>query len=156
MEKQKVTSLEYLMPVFRERLSAGQSVRFMPQGTSMLPMLRQGIDSVVISPLPERLKKYDIPLYQRENGQYVLHRIVEAGETYTCIGDNQFITEQGVKKEQFIAVVSAFTRNGREYSVDSFFYQMYCRFWHFSRFPRRCIRALYLRIKRLFKLIFNK
>lgn len=78
MTKQKTTSLEYLMPVFRERLENGQSVQFLPQGTSMLPMIRQGVDSVVVSPLApgEPLKLYDLPLYQRENGQYVLHRVV--------------------------------------------------------------------------------
>ena len=31
----------------------------MPGGVSMLPMLRQGLDQVVLSPLPEKLKKYD-------------------------------------------------------------------------------------------------
>ena len=82
--------LELLMPLIKERLAAGQSVRFSPKGTSMLPMLRQGIDSVVLSPLPKRLGKYDLPLYQRDNGQFVLHRIVAAEDSYTCIGDNQF------------------------------------------------------------------
>ena len=136
MEKQKVTSLEYLMPVFRERLSAGQSVRFMPQGTSMLPMIRQGIDSVVISALPEKLKKYDIPLYQRENGQYVLHRIVEVGDTYTCVGDNQFVLERGLKSEQMIAVVTSFSRGDREYSTNALSYRVCCRVWEHSRHLR--------------------
>ena len=35
-----------LVPLFQERLSAGQTVRFSPRGISMLPMLRQGIDDV--------------------------------------------------------------------------------------------------------------
>ena len=133
MEKQKITSLEYLMPVFRERLAAGQSIRFAPQGRSMLPMLREGIDQVVISPITGELKKYDIPLYQRENGQYVLHRIVEISDTYTCIGDNQFVKERGIKREQMIAVVTAFERNGRKYKTNNGSYQLYCRLWDHSR-----------------------
>ncbi len=135
--------LEQLMPLIRECLEAGKSVRFSPRGSSMLPMLREGLDNVVLSPLPETLKKYDLPLYQRQNGQYVLHRIVQAGETYTCIGDNQFAFEQGVRQEQMIALVTAFSRNGTDYGVSHPGYRIYCRLWHFSR-P---VRHLWLRTK---------
>ena len=125
--------MDDLIPLFRERLSAGQSIKFSPRGISMLPMLRQGIDCVILSPLPDNLQKYDIPLYQRENGQYVLHRIVEAGETYTCIGDNQFVKESGLRHDQMIAVVTAFCRGESEYLVSNPGYWLYCRFWHYSR-----------------------
>ena len=54
---EKTRHLEDLMPLIRERLAVGQSVKFSPRGNSMLPMLRQGVDSVVLSPLPERLQK---------------------------------------------------------------------------------------------------
>lgn len=133
----RFAALDALMPLFREQLEAGQSVRFSPRGVSMLPMLRQGIDSVVLSPLPEKLKKYDLPLYQRQDGHYVLHRIVAAGETYTCMGDNQFVPEPGLKQEQMIAVVTAFYRGHREIRVSNPGYRVYCRLWHYSRPLRR-------------------
>lgn len=129
----KEVRLEQLMPIIRERLAAGKSVRFSPRGVSMLPMLRQGVDSVLLSPLPEKLKKYDLPLYQRDDGHYVLHRIVKVGETYTCIGDNQFSLEHGLRSDQMIALVTAFTRGDRKISVNSLSYRLYCRFWHYSR-----------------------
>ena len=132
--------LNDLMPLIRERLAGGQSVRFAPKGTSMLPMLRQGVDTVEISPLPEQLKKYDLPLYQRDNGQYVLHRIVRVGETYTCIGDNQFIFEPDVRQDQMIALVTAFVRDGKRIEVTDPRYQFYCRFWCASR-PVRHLRS---------------
>lgn len=125
--------LDSLMPIIREQLALGQSVRFSPRGVSMLPMLRQGIDSVTLSPLPPRLKKYDLPLYRRADGKYILHRIVEAGETYTCIGDNQFVCEPGVTHGQMIALVTEFFRNGRACRVDSPAYRLYCIFWHHTR-----------------------
>lgn len=140
--QQKDVRLEQLMPLFLKQLEAGGTVRFGPRGTSMLPMLRQGIDSVELSPLPEKLKKYDLPLYQRESGQYVLHRVIGAGETYTCIGDNQFEPESGLHHSQMIALVTAFYRGGKRHSVDSLSHRLYCRFWHHSRpvrrFWRRC------------------
>ncbi len=130
---EKQYRLDDLMPLIREALAAGKTVRFSPRGISMLPMLREGRDSVIFSPLPPVLQKYDLPLYQRENGQYVLHRIVEAGETYTCIGDNQFRTEPGLRREQMIALVTAFYRKGRLHRVTDWDYRLYCRLWHGSR-----------------------
>lgn len=121
------------MPVIKEKLASSGTVKFSPQGISMLPMLRQGIDSVVLSPVPERLKKYDLPLYQRDDGKYILHRVVEAGESYTCCGDNQFVLEYGLRHEQMIAIVTGFTRGEKEHSVDELGYKLYCRVWHYSR-----------------------
>ena len=121
------------MPLFLEQFQAGRSVRFSPRGVSMLPMLRQGIDSVVLSAVPEKLQKYDLPLYQRDDGKYILHRIVEAGETYTCIGDNQFVAETGIRHDQMIALVTGFYRGETYHSVEEPGYRLYCRFWHYSR-----------------------
>ncbi len=143
-------SMDELAPVIIERLRAGQSVRFSPKGISMLPMIRQGIDTVTLSPLPEKIKKYDIPLYKRDNGKYVLHRVIKTGETYVCIGDNQFLYETGIRRDQLMAVVSAFTRGDKEYSVTHLGYKLYCRFWHYTRFPRRAYHALKRRLKKIF------
>lgn len=145
--------MDDIVPLFRERLSAGQKVRFSPRGISMMPMLRQGIDSVVLSPLPDKLCKYDLPLYRRDDGKYILHRVVKVDNCYTCIGDNQITLEHGVRHDQMIAVVSGFYRRDRYVDCSNIWYQLYCRVWHYSRglrfFLRRGIgfllRKLHLR-----------
>ena len=106
----------------------------------MLPMIREGKDSVLLSPVTERLEKYDIPLYKRDNGKYILHRIVKADETFTCIGDNQFSYENGVREDQVIAVVTGFYRGEKFISVKNIGYRIYCRFWHYSRPLRHFIK----------------
>lgn len=154
------------MPLFREQLAAGKSIKFSPRGVSMLPMLRQGVDSVEISPVPERLKRYDLPLYQRDNGAYVLHRVVEVSEatkvagaakapesaetvegaeaadapTYICIGDNQFTLETGLHHDQMIAVVTAFYRGDKRHEVNELGYRAYCCLWYRTRRVRRFVR----------------
>ena len=142
--------LDELMPLIREQLAANKCVKFSPRGTSMLPMLRQGIDHVVLSPLPRKLKKYDLPLYQRKDGQFVLHRVIKVGETYSCIGDNQFIVEHGLEHTQMIGLVTAFYRDKKEIPVTAFRYRIYCRMWHYSRpvrhFYRRAIGWLRKRV----------
>ena len=144
-------SMVDLVPLFEEHLAHGQSVRFKPKGISMLPMLRQGIDTVTLTAITDNPKKYDIVLYHRDNGKYVLHRIVGVGQTYTMIGDNQYVKEQGIRRDQIIATVTAYTRGDREYRMDSIRQQLYCRLWHHSRFPRRALRALKNMLKRIFR-----
>lgn len=148
--------LDNLIPLFRERLEAGQLVKFSPRGISMLPMLRQGTDTVTLAPVPKKLRKYDIPLYQRENGQYVLHRVVEAGDTYTCIGDNQFVYERGLRHDQMIAVVTSFSRGDKEYSVLDWRYRLYCRVWHHSRKVRHFLRRAKGWLRRKFAACISK
>ena len=72
--------LDDVMPLIKEKLASGQEVIFSPHGTSMLPFLKEGRDSITLKAPPARLKKYDIPLYQRKNGQYILHRVVDVME----------------------------------------------------------------------------
>ena len=142
--------MDRLFPLIEEKLAAGHSIHFSPGGISMLPTLREGKDTVVLSPLPNRLKKYDMVLYRRDNGQYVLHRIIKAGETYTCIGDNQFSLEEGLRKEQIIAIVTSFFRADRPIRVNNPIYQLYCRLWHYSRPLRRVVSGGINRLRRLF------
>ena len=144
LSKNKNTELDAVMPLIREQLAAGGTVTFSPRGVSMLPMIRQGKDSVTLSPVKGRLKKYDLPLYMRDSGQYVLHRIVRVGETYSCIGDNQYLIEPGVRHDQIIGVVSSFSREGRNVKVTAPSYWLYCRLWSL----RRSIRLILKRILR--------
>lgn len=139
---EKNVRLEQLMPLIEERLAAGESVRFTPHGISMRPMLEGGRDKVVLSPVTGKLKKYDLPLYRRDNGQYVLHRIVGVGETYTCRGDNQMYNESGIRQEQLLAVVTEFARKGKTYSVTDPCYLLYCRVLCWCRIPRLLLYKL--------------
>lgn len=140
MNNKKLTSIDDMIPLMAERIENGGSVSFTPMGISMQPMLRHGADSVVLIAKPDRLKKYDVIFYRRDNGKYILHRIISAKEPYICIGDNQFKKEKGIRSDQIIAVVSSFKRGGKEYSVKDTGYKIYCRIWHYTRPVRRAYR----------------
>lgn len=143
---EKQLSMEQIASLIRESLAEDKSVRFSPKGVSMKPMLRQGKDSVVLSSVPEKLKKYDLPLYQRKDGKYVLHRIVKVGKTYSCLGDNQLKEESGLQHSQMIALVTGFYRGEKYHSVREPLYWLYCRLWYWLRrlyrFCRRILRWL--------------
>lgn len=147
--KNSMISEEELLPFLRERLAAGQTVRYLPfRGVSMLPMLRQGKDSVELSPLPQRLKKYDLPVYQYPSGKVVMHRIVDVREDhYICLGDNLTQLET-IYPEQMIALVSAFKRGDKRISVDALSYRIYSRIWYWLFPVRKIWRALKTKIKK--------
>ena len=110
-------------------------------GRSMLPLLRQGKDRVDLMKAPERLKRYDLPLYLGPRGKYVMHRIIAIDDDcYICRGDNTYCLER-IRREQIVAVVSAIHRGNRRIPVTAWYYQAYCRIWN-AVFPlRKAARA---------------
>ena len=131
MEKKRVHLAE-MLPIIEETLAAGGTVKLPITGTSMLPLLRSGRDTVTLTAVTSPLKKYDLPLYRRKDGAFVLHRVVkvQADGTYTMCGDNQWVQEPNIHEEQCIGVVCAITRNGKTFSVQSSNYKLYVRVWH--------------------------
>lgn len=56
---------------------SGRSVKFRVKGNSMMPLLRNGKDEVVVGPYDkEELKLFDVILF-RQTDRYVLHRIIQ-------------------------------------------------------------------------------
>lgn len=139
--------------LIREVVESGGEFQLYPKGTSMLPLLRQGRDSVVLVKVPEPIKRGDIPLYRRADGHYVLHRVIRAEKdgTYTMCGDNQTQLERGIRKEQMIATVSAFSRGDKRRAVDALSYRAYCFLWR-SFF----VRKVFFKLRRIFKRNKNK
>ena len=144
MDSSPKVSEEVLMVLVRERLAAGYKVRYLPfKGVSMLPLLRQGKDRVELGPLPQKLKKYDLPVYQMPSGKYLMHRILKVTPThYICLGDNTLEFET-IYPEQMIGVVTAIERNGKRIEVSHPLYRLYCLIWGHTR-P---LRVLYKRFR---------
>lgn len=141
--------LEDLIPVIKEKLESGGTFEINFNGTSMLPLLVEKRDTVVLRALNGEIKKYDIPLYRRDNGQFVMHRAVEArGDTFTACGDNQWVLERNIRQDQVIGVVCFIMRNGRKISVDSFLYKLYCRIWEALRPIRKYIVKIRGKLKK--------
>ena len=97
------------MSTFEEVLEKDGRLVYKTRGVSMLPMLHQNRDIIVIVPLKRRLKKYDVVLYKR-GSSYILHRIVGVrDEEYLIRGDNTYRLEH-VPQETVIGVLTGFVR----------------------------------------------
>lgn len=129
-----------LYPVISETLDAGGEVRLPVTGTSMYPTILGGRDQVTLVRPTEPLKKYDLPLYRRANGQFVLHRIISVQKdgTFTCCGDHQWKKEKGLRADQMLALTTQLTRKGKTFSAAHPRYVRWIRFWVLIR-PLRAV-----------------
>ena len=115
---------------YEEELSKNGKIIHTNVGVSMMPLLRQNRDVMIIERPEGRLKKYDVPLYKRKNGQYVLHRILKVREhDYVICGDHCVTKEYGITDEQIIGVLTGVIRDGKTISVNDFNYKVYYHLW---------------------------
>ena len=92
------------------------------EGISMLPFIRQGHATVIVVPVRERLKKYDVALFHRKTGEYVLHRVVKVRKNdYVFCGDNQKTWEYGITDELIVGVMSELYDDGVKIDIDGLF-----------------------------------
>ncbi len=82
-------------------------------GISMLPMLDEDKDAVELVAVEAPLNMYDVVLFQRKNGQLVLHRIIAVKKNhYLICGDNSLAVEK-VPQESILAVATGFYKDGK-------------------------------------------
>ncbi|MBE6687755.1 MAG: hypothetical protein E7588_00590 [Ruminococcaceae bacterium] len=138
-------------------LAVNSEVAFTPGGNSMLPLLRNQKDKIVLRKPEGKLRKYDVPLYKRSNGAFVLHRVVGIkSDGYVMCGDNQTIKEYSVKDDCIIAVMSSFYRDGKHIYCDSFLYKLYSRIWVLSMPVRKLYRRTRSLLGRIRRKLFGK
>lgn len=140
----------------REVLDTYGKYTSLTSGVSMWPLLYNQRDNIVVIKNKDRLKKYDIALYENKNGKYIMHRVVEVHDDhYIIIGDN-CITKEYVTDDMVCGVLAGFFRRGKKYvdCQNGKSQLLYAKIWT-SLYPLR--PALLLaenaarKIKRIFK-----
>jgi hypothetical protein len=133
---------------FEEELQQNGKLIYTNVGDSMMPLLRQNRDLMIIEKPNGRLKKYDVPLYKRDSGQYVLHRILKVRkDDYIICGDNRWSREYGITDGHIIGVLTGIVRDGKTISVQDKKYLLYVHLWCDFFY----IRAFILRTKHFIK-----
>lgn len=113
-------------------------------GVSMLPMLKNRRDTVVIKKKTERLKPLDVALYRRGEA-YVLHRVLSVKEDgYIIRGDNCY-ADENIKENAVIGVLTEFFRKGKHF---------YCTDNKYLKYVRRRLKNY--KIRRFFVLLKGK
>lgn len=133
-------SIKEIAPFIKAAVSEGKDVRLTVTGYSMYPLLRSGMDDIILTKV-DKLRKYDVVLFERQNGDCIFHRIIKIkGDVLTIAGDNETKKEFPVYKDAVIAGMKAFVRGGKTYSADALWYVVYSRLWLWI-FPLRPLAA---------------
>ena len=107
------------MSTFEEEIERTGKLVYTNVGDSMMPLIKQGRDLLIIEKPDGRLKRYDIPLYKRDSGQYVLHRVMKIKKdgSYVMCGDNRSQLEYGITDRHIIGILTDIIRNGQTIPV---------------------------------------
>ena len=91
----------------------------------MWPLMIHKTSKVMVVPIEAEPKVYDIPLYKRENGEYVIHRIVRIknGRIYTR-GDNRADVEC-INTESILGTVKVIRNKNNVITVNDKRYKLY-------------------------------
>lgn len=144
--------IESQIPEMRKALQNGKKAQFETHGFSMIPLLHDGGDSVILEQPRFPLKVNDVALCRTDDGRYVLHRVIALDNGgYTLRGDNCCTTEFCVGDSDVIGLACSFIRKGRVIDVEgkkylfyvrhrSFFLKLWRIFWKVSDFFVRLFR----------------
>ena len=151
--------MEEIVRNYKTELEKNGAIAFVPGGNSMWPTLKNRGQSVIVVKKEERLNRYDVAFYQRADGTFVLHRVMEVIEGgYIMLGDSQFTTEK-VAEGQVFGVMSGFYRGKKFVDVKDKKYLKEIK----NYFKRKKLRAfrlkcfyLKIRIKNKLKRTFSR
>lgn len=139
-------SLKEMSPVIEEILACGGQVKILASGSSMEPVIKNGVDTVVLTKAQNHLRKGDIVLFRRISGSLVLHRIIAvSGDKITLRGDSQWTTET-VNSSQILAVLCCVERNGKVYNFDGIYFKKYRIALPAIRWKNRIINSIKIRL----------
>ena len=133
------------------------SVDVFTRGISMFPLLRSNGDSVKLIPFSREMRKGDIIMFIRADGQEIIHRLCWIGEdAVQTIGDNCDRRDAIVPVSSVVGLVTHVCNRGHLIHVDSGFWVFYGKFMMWSNPFRMFIRnKLYRPLRRLARRIIK-
>lgn len=127
----RIIDIDAYMPVAQELLAQGKSITLTVTGESMSPFLRHGRDQIRLEAVTSPPKRGDMVFFWRQNGQYVMHRILRClpDGSYALIGDGQQQVESPVAAQQIFAHVTQVCRKGVWLDQRSFWWRFFAGPW---------------------------
>lgn len=120
-------------------LAQGREVSIRLVGTSMRPLLRGGVDELVIVPCrADDLQQLDVVLF-RHRGRHLLHRIVHISPSgFTMQGDGVWASQEHCTAADIVGRLSVIRRPScRPLPVTALSWRFRSRLWHLLRPLRR-------------------
>ncbi len=129
MEKKTINTREYV-GLLKQLVEEGETVSMRIVGSSMSPFLIHDRDLITFKAPERELKKGDMVFFQRESGQYVMHRIYDVKpDGYYMVGDAQTEIEGPIRREQIFAIIIKVRRKGKWMEPGDFWWNFFERVW---------------------------
>ncbi len=128
-------------------IMSGRPIVTFTVGDSMRPLLYNRKTMVGIVRISKDLKQGDLPVYKRENGQLVIHRIIKVDDNYYYTRGDNCINLERIPKRSVLGVVTVIFRNRKMISVNNKLYHAYVGIWNII-YPFRA--SLYM-LRRILK-----
>lgn len=144
-----VDTKEYVS-VMRDLVNEGKEVSMLVAGSSMSPFLIHYRDTIYFAKPERALRAGDMVFYQRDNGQFIMHRIIRVRRDgcYDIVGDNQTEIERGVRRDQIFAIITKVKRKGKWIGPGDFWWVFFAQVWRRIIPVRRTIARCYAAIKK--------
>lgn len=129
MHRRTVDTREYV-DMLRGLVDEGREVSMLVAGGSMSPFLIHYRDTIFFKRPDRPLRRGDMVFYQRDSGQYVMHRIqrVKKDGLY-IVGDAQTQIEGPVRPEQVFAIITKVRRKGKMIQPGDFWWEFFAAAW---------------------------
>ena len=144
----KVDTVEYISAL-RTLAEEGKEVGLPVSGSSMTPFLAPERDYICFQKPEREPKTGDMVFYQRDSGQFVMHRIYRVkADGYYMVGDAQTEIEGPLRREQIFGIVTKVRRKGKWLQPGDFWWEFFEKIWvHMVPF-RKNILWLYRKVIR--------
>ena len=140
----KVVDTKAYVSLMRELTEEGKEVCIVITGNSMSPFLVHQRDLICLKKTERKLRKGDMVFYQRQNGQYVMHRIFKVRpDGYYIVGDAQREIEGPISEEQIFGLITKVRRKDRWIGPGDFWWEFLEHVWIRVVPFRRYLSGLY-------------
>lgn len=131
------------------RIAEGARVRMRAKGNSMMPMIRDAKDEIVLEkPNKQSFQKGRLLLVQLGNERYVLHRVKGIDSNRIVLqGDGNLSFVESCTPKDVIAEATTVIRNGVVIREGSFRWNVYRYLWPGSYLLRRVALGVFRRMK---------
>ena len=132
------------------QIADGKQVIIRAKGCSMLPLLRDGKDKLVLKKtVPSSLRRGCIVLARLDDGRFVIHRIERLSDGIVVLrGDGNYYARETCMPSDILAEATAVVRREKVYPKNGFLWLCVRFLWPSSPLLRRLFLALNRRISR--------
>lgn len=133
------------------QIKQGKKVRIKIRGNSMLPLLRNNDEVLLIPPTENNIKRWMPVVAITDEIGIVMHRIIKIdNEHITLLGDGNVGQIEHSAKDKIIAIVSHFYRGDKTIRTDTFAMRIWSIMWYIVHPYRKKILKTLWNIKNTF------